>query len=207
MASKLATSATASITGSTSAGATFTVAREKAPRWFPDKMSNREAADFWRQHIEYARKAKLGKWIPNSVRECLEPVILIMVANFCSPKFPLAVTVEEVTDGQVYKFLQKSTEPTSSVKNGWKGRLAKVVRNAFKYQDGLHHYICYYRAAARMMEEQTLLNLDLDGNTAQGLRYLDGRAFWRASNTAQGFGNDAGRRTSSRSTGICENGC
>jgi hypothetical protein len=36
----------------------------------------------------------------------------------------------------VYAFLRRSTEPTCSVKNGWRGRLAKVVRNVFVYHWG-----------------------------------------------------------------------
>ena len=158
--SKLAHDASAEISGSTSAGATFTVAREKAPRWFPNEMSSREAATFWRRHIEYSRKALLGKWIPDSIRECLDPVILIMVANFRTLDFTTACNVGDVTDQRVYAFLRRSTEPTCSVKNGWKGRLAKVVRNVFVYQDGLDHMVCYYRAAAKLVQEKTLLNLD-----------------------------------------------
>ena len=69
-ASKVACDASAVTTGSTSAGATFTVARAKAPRWLPSEMSSREAANFWRKHNEYSRKAELGKWIPDSIREC-----------------------------------------------------------------------------------------------------------------------------------------
>ena len=158
--SKVASTASAVTTGSTSAGATFTVAREKAPRWLPSEMSSREAANFWRKHNEYSRKAELGKWIPDSIRECLDPVILIMVANFRTSDHPAACTVEEVTDARVRAFLRRSTEPTCSVKNGWKGRLAKVVRNVFVYQDGLAHMVCFFRAAAKLVQEKTLLNLD-----------------------------------------------
>ena len=68
-AAKVSNAVSAETTGSTSAGATFTVAREKAPRWLPNEMSSREAANFWRKHVEYSRKAKLGKWIPDSIRE------------------------------------------------------------------------------------------------------------------------------------------
>ena len=105
----MSSAASAVTTGSTSAGATFTVAREKAPRWLPSEMSSREAANFWRKHTEYSRKAELGKWIPDSIRECLDPVILIMVANFCTQGFPTACTVEEVTDARVRAFLRRST--------------------------------------------------------------------------------------------------
>jgi len=157
---EIAASASTETTGSTSAGATFTVAREKAPRWSLSEMSSREAANFWRKHNEYSRKAQLGKWIPDSIRECLDPVIVIMVANFRTTDFPNACAVEDVTDARVCAFLRKSTEPTCSVRNGWKGRLAKVVRNVFVYQEGLDHMVCFYRAAAKLVQEKTLLNLD-----------------------------------------------
>ena len=159
-AAKVSTAVSDGTIGSTSAGATFTVAREKAPRWLPNEMSSREAANFWRKHTEYSRKANLGKWIPDSIRECVDPVILIMVANFRTSEYTASCTAEEVTDARVRAFLRRSTEPTCSVKNGWKGRLAKVVRNVFVYQDGLAHMVCFYRAAAKLVQEKTLLNLD-----------------------------------------------
>ena len=159
-AAKVSTAVSDGTIGSTSAGATFTVAREKAPRWLPNEMSSREAANFWRKHVEYSRKAKLGNWIPDSIRECVDPVILIMVANFRTTDYTAPCTVEEVTDARVRAFLRRSTEPTCSVKNGWKGRLAKVVHNVFAYQDGLSHMVCFFRAAAKLVQEKTLLNLD-----------------------------------------------
>ena len=136
-AAKVSTAVSAGTIGSTSAGATFTVAREKAPRWLPNEMSSREAANFWRKHVEYSRKAELGKWIPDSIRECVDPVILIMVANFRTTAYAAPCSVEEVTDARVRAFIKRSAEPTCSVKNGWKGRLAKVVRNVFVYQDSM----------------------------------------------------------------------
>jgi hypothetical protein len=119
--SKLATSATVSITGSTSAGATFTVALEKAPRWFPNKMSNREAADFWRQHIEYHCKALLGKWIPDSIRECLEPVILIMIANFCSPKFLQRLRLQTLPMQECMSSCRRALNPPARSRTGGRG--------------------------------------------------------------------------------------
>ncbi|MBT3784177.1 hypothetical protein HOF92_04315, partial [bacterium] len=90
----------------------------------------------------------------------MDPVILIMGANFRTTVYTAPCTVEEVTDARVRAFLRRSTEPTCSVKNGWKGRLAKVVRNVFVYQDGLAHMVCFFRAAAKLVQEKTLLNLD-----------------------------------------------